>query len=190
MPSNTATDTVRPATSRWSSAEHPYLYEINTWPWLEGLSVGAGRRVELGCVPESRWDAIAELGFDAVWLMGVWTRSPAGVAVAMSNPTLRAGLRAGAARLPPRGRRRIAVLHPRLRRRSPSRRTGGSGFRSGRARPPRTRPDPRLRAQPRRPGSPVDPRPSGSAARGERRRAGERAAVVHRGRRPRPGVGA
>ena len=65
------------------------VYEINTWPWLDGLSADADRRLELGCVPESRWDAIAELGFDAVWLMGVWTRSPAGVAVAMSNPTLR-----------------------------------------------------------------------------------------------------
>jgi glycosidase len=85
--SGTSTD----VTSRWAAAEHPFVYEINTWPWLDGLSAGADRRVELGCVPEARWDAIAELGFDAVWLMGVWTRSPAGVAVALSNPTLCAG---------------------------------------------------------------------------------------------------
>ena len=57
--------------SRWSSAEHPFLFEINTWAWLEGLSADANRRIDLGSVPEARWDVIAERGFDAVWLMGV-----------------------------------------------------------------------------------------------------------------------
>ena len=28
------------------------------------------------------------LGFDAVWFMGVWERSPAGIAIAMRNPGL------------------------------------------------------------------------------------------------------
>src|SRR5262249_47830033 len=32
------------------------------------------------------WDEIAALGFDAVWLMGVWERSPAGIAIALENP--------------------------------------------------------------------------------------------------------
>jgi hypothetical protein len=32
---------------------------------------------------------IADLGFDGVWLMGVWQRSPAGVAIAWSNEDLR-----------------------------------------------------------------------------------------------------
>ncbi len=65
--------------TRWASAEHPFLFGINTYPWLEGLSAGANRRIDLGCVPEARWDVIAERGFDAGWLMGVWTRSPVGV---------------------------------------------------------------------------------------------------------------
>ena len=39
-------------------------------------------------VPESAWDAIAELGIDVVWLMGVWERSPAGIAVSMRNKGL------------------------------------------------------------------------------------------------------
>ena len=29
-----------------------------------------------------------ELGFDAVWLMGVWERSPAGIAIALENDGL------------------------------------------------------------------------------------------------------
>jgi hypothetical protein len=50
------------------------IYEINTAVWL------AGRRLDE--VPAADWDALAALGVDAVWLMGVWERSPAGLAIA------------------------------------------------------------------------------------------------------------
>ena len=66
-------------------AEHPFIYEINTWVWLGELSRRTGTAVDLAGVPGSEWDAIAALGFDAVWLMGVWERSPAGIAIALSN---------------------------------------------------------------------------------------------------------
>jgi len=33
-------------------------------------------------VPSADWDVIAKFGFDALWLMGVWERSPAGIAIA------------------------------------------------------------------------------------------------------------
>jgi hypothetical protein len=67
---------------------HPKAYEINTWVWLADLSGKYRRTVDLGCVPAAEWDAIAECGFDAVWLMGVWERSPAGIAIANRNPGL------------------------------------------------------------------------------------------------------
>ncbi|MFZ3245945.1 MAG: alpha-amylase family glycosyl hydrolase [Candidatus Acidiferrales bacterium] len=57
---------------------HPHLYEINTWAWLEELSAKYGRRIALRDVPSSEWDEIARLGFDFVWLMGIWERSPVG----------------------------------------------------------------------------------------------------------------
>jgi hypothetical protein len=57
---------------------HPHLYEINTWAWLEELSAKLGRRISLRDVPDSQWDELAHLGFDLVWLMGVWERSPVG----------------------------------------------------------------------------------------------------------------
>jgi hypothetical protein len=72
---------------------HPLVYELNTWAWLAGLSRSAGRRVDLGSVPPAAWDEIVALGFDTVWLMGVWRRSPAGVAVARENPDLVAEFR-------------------------------------------------------------------------------------------------
>ena len=64
---------------------YPTLYEINTWVWLSELSLKTKRSVDLGSVPSDEWDAIAKFGFDAVWFMGVWERSPAGIAVANKN---------------------------------------------------------------------------------------------------------
>src|SRR5271168_576717 len=67
---------------------YPTMYEINTWVWLSELRVKTGRPVDLGSVPEAEWDAIARFGFDAVWFMGVWERSPAGIAIANQNKSL------------------------------------------------------------------------------------------------------
>ena len=67
---------------------HPLIFEINTWVWLGELSTQAGRRLTLASVPDRGWDEIAGLGFDAVWLMGVWERSPAGIAIANRNEGL------------------------------------------------------------------------------------------------------
>ena len=64
------------------------IYEINTWVWLSGLSEQLGRSVDLATVPAAEWDAIAGYGFSVVWLMGVWERSPAGIAIANRNPQL------------------------------------------------------------------------------------------------------
>jgi hypothetical protein len=67
---------------------YPSLYEINTWVWLSDLSEKYGKSIDLASVPSAEWDAIAAYGFDAVWLMGVWERSPAGIAIANKNPDL------------------------------------------------------------------------------------------------------
>ena len=79
---------------RFGAIAHPLVYEVNTWAWLAGLGATAGRPVFLGSVPEAAWDELAGLGVDAVWLMGVWRRSPAGVAIALADPRLVASFRA------------------------------------------------------------------------------------------------
>ncbi|MBE2192907.1 MAG: alpha-amylase [Anaerolinea sp.] len=56
---------------------HPLIYEINTWVWLTGISRKYGYTITLGNVPPEELDALAAHRFDAVWLMGVWERSPA-----------------------------------------------------------------------------------------------------------------
>ena len=59
------------------------IYEVNTAVWL------AGRRLD-----EVSWESVALPGVEAVWLMGVWERSPAGLAIARNDPGLEAGNRA------------------------------------------------------------------------------------------------
>jgi hypothetical protein len=71
-----------------ASSRPPTIYEINTWVWLSGLSARDATSIDLSTVPAAEWDAIAGYGFDAVWLMGVWERSPAGIAIANRNPAL------------------------------------------------------------------------------------------------------
>src|SRR5215831_15859848 len=60
--------------SNWP--RRPTILEIHTWVWLSGLSRKYSAFLNLATVPDSEWDAIAAMGFDAVWLMGVWQRSP------------------------------------------------------------------------------------------------------------------
>jgi len=68
----------------------PIIYEINTVVWLQELSRRERKPITLGTVPSRDWDALASYGFDAVWLMGVWERSPTGIRIASGNPDLQA----------------------------------------------------------------------------------------------------
>ena len=63
----------------WSA--QPVIHEVDTWVWLAEL----GPDLTLGTVPPEAWDALALPGVDAVWLMGVWERSPAGLADRAGN---------------------------------------------------------------------------------------------------------
>ena len=56
--------------------------------WLQRLGRERGRLLGLGEVPGSEWDVLAALPVDAVWLMGVWQRSPGGRALAVAEPGL------------------------------------------------------------------------------------------------------
>jgi Alpha amylase, catalytic domain len=82
----TATKESPPHLSTWH--RYPSVYEINTWVWLSELSAKYGKNVTLASVPSAEWDEIAAFAFDAVWFMGVWERSPAGIAIANQNEGL------------------------------------------------------------------------------------------------------
>jgi glycosidase len=65
---------------------NPKLYEINTLVWLGELSRRYGKTIRLGNVPAEQWDRLKLLGFDYVWLMGVWKRSREGVKLFKESP--------------------------------------------------------------------------------------------------------
>ena len=75
----------------WS--RRPVIYEINTWVWLNALSHHYKQATTLGTVPVEQWDALASLSVDAVWLMGVWERSPQSIRIANGNAGLQADFR-------------------------------------------------------------------------------------------------
>jgi hypothetical protein len=81
-----ATPAVAEPRTEWP--RHPSIYEISTWVWLTDLSRKYKRNIDLSTIPSNEWDAIAAYGFDAVWFMGVWERSPAGIAIANQNAGL------------------------------------------------------------------------------------------------------
>jgi hypothetical protein len=64
------------------------IYEVNTWVWLRELGRKYRKPINLATVPEQEWDALVACGVDAIWLMGVWERSAAGVAISAKNSGL------------------------------------------------------------------------------------------------------
>ena len=73
--------------------QRPVIYEIATFVWLNELRAQYGKPLTLATIPAQEWDALAKLDVDAVWLMGVWERSPTGVAVSNAHPGLQAEFR-------------------------------------------------------------------------------------------------
>jgi len=72
--------------SKWS--RYPTIFEINAWAWISGLREKYGKRIDLASIPAAEWDSLASHGFNAIWLMGVWERSPRGIAISNQNQNL------------------------------------------------------------------------------------------------------
>jgi len=87
------TTNAAPSLSRLSSTNHPLVYEINTRVLLGELSRTEGKKVTLETLPDRVIDGWASLGFDAVWLMGVWTTGKRSLEIAASEPDLLKGYR-------------------------------------------------------------------------------------------------
>jgi hypothetical protein len=52
------------------------LYEINTRVFIKTIGERLGNKISLANVPDDNWQQVACNGFDLIWLMGVWKRSP------------------------------------------------------------------------------------------------------------------
>ena len=67
---------------------HPVLYEINTRVWMNELSRTYGKTITLDQVPGTEIDRLASLGFDLIWLMGVWKTGPLAREIAENCPEM------------------------------------------------------------------------------------------------------
>ena len=76
------------------TARHPLLYQLNTCISLGEIERATRRRVTLDDLPDTTFDSLRAASFDWLWLLGVWRTSPAGLAVARSDPRIRAALEA------------------------------------------------------------------------------------------------
>jgi len=75
--------------------EQTLLYEIATRDWLAGFSrtLALGRPATLDDVPDESLDELARLGFNWLWLMGVWQTGTIGREVSLSQPEWMKGFR-------------------------------------------------------------------------------------------------
>ena len=72
-----------------NSSRGPLLYQINTRGFLFELGRSLGRRATFDDISDAAIARWAELGFDWIWMLGVWQTGPAGRAVSRSNAVRR-----------------------------------------------------------------------------------------------------
>ena len=83
-----------PAAASPPAARHPLLYQINTRVWAgEVAPGGGGQAATLARVPDRALEELAGLGFELVWLMGVWQGGEAGQLLARQHAELQAEYR-------------------------------------------------------------------------------------------------
>ena len=61
------------------------IFEINTRIWLKEISVKYNKEIKLGNIPSEEILYISKKGFTAVWLMGLWKKSPASESIVKNN---------------------------------------------------------------------------------------------------------
>jgi len=69
--------------------KNPHLYELNAQVFLRRLSLKFNRKLTLRTVPDEIWADFKKHGFDLIWMMGVWQRSPLAKKTALNIPSLR-----------------------------------------------------------------------------------------------------
>lgn len=68
--------------SQWP--QKPFIYQINTWVWLNSLSQRYNQTITLQNIPQAVFDELGALNVDVIWLMGVWERRAEGRASALN----------------------------------------------------------------------------------------------------------
>ena len=73
---------------RLDKTSHPIVYEVNTRVLVNELKQRLHEPVTLATMPDEILDEWAGLGFDAIWMMGVWTTGTIGLNIARTHEGL------------------------------------------------------------------------------------------------------
>jgi glycosidase len=68
--------------------QNPSLYEVNSRLFCRELSTQLGRHITLDTIPDEHLDAWQRLGFDYLWMMGVFTTGEVGHRLSLELPVL------------------------------------------------------------------------------------------------------
>lgn len=74
----------------WADTGHPKLYEVNARVLLNELSRLEAKKITFASLPDRVLDEWKQWGFDAVWLMGVWTTGDVSRGIARTHEGLQA----------------------------------------------------------------------------------------------------
>ncbi|MCL6258325.1 alpha-amylase family glycosyl hydrolase [Aquiflexum sp. TKW24L] len=67
---------------------YPTLYQVNIRVWLNSISIKLCKRATLDDIPDHELDKIKEMGFEWVWLMGIWQTGSRGKEISRTNQDL------------------------------------------------------------------------------------------------------
>lgn len=59
--------------SKMKQPKYPSLYQINTRVWITEITSKIGRPATLDDIPDDELDRLAEMGFDWIWFLSVWS---------------------------------------------------------------------------------------------------------------------
>ena len=66
--------------------KYPSLYQINTRVWITEISNRIGRPATLDDIPDNELDRLAEMGFDWIWFLSVWSTGETAQKISRNNP--------------------------------------------------------------------------------------------------------
>jgi hypothetical protein len=73
------------AESSKKQSKYPSLYQVNTRVWLTELSSTLGRKATLDDIPDAELNRLADMGFDWIWFLSVWTTGKGGRKISLEN---------------------------------------------------------------------------------------------------------
>src|SRR6187402_3536016 len=75
--------------NKMKNPRYPSLYQINTRVWITDIANKIGRPATLDDIPDNELDRLAELGFDWIWFLSVWSTGEVAQKISRDNPEWR-----------------------------------------------------------------------------------------------------